>query len=84
MPINITNVLNKNHSRSINWWDGYAYQVPSKYTKSTRIRKVQYKFLYTEYQKKFLTQIEVRDNPNCSFRNKEQTGETTSSLLVLS
>ena len=56
----------------INWRDGYAYQGDSKYTKSTRIRKVQYKFLHTEYQKNFLTQIGVWDNPNCSLRNKEQ------------
>ena len=43
----------------INWRDGYAYQGASKYTKSTRIRMVQNKFLHTECQKNFLTQIGV-------------------------
>ena len=56
---------------SINWRD--AYQLASKYTKSTRILEFQFKFLHRRIATNdFLTKIGVRDNPNCSFCNGEQ------------
>ena len=56
---------------SINWRD--AYQLASKYTKSTRILEFQYKLLHRRIAtNEFLTKIGVRDNPNCSFCNEEQ------------
>ena len=56
---------------SIYWRD--AYQLASKYTKSTRILEFQYKVLHRRIATNdFLTKIGVRDNPNCSFCNGEQ------------
>lgn len=50
-----------------------GYQLASKYTKSTRILEFQYKFLHRRIATNdLLTNIGVRDNPNCSFSNKEQ------------
>ena len=56
---------------SIDWRD--AYQLASKYTKSTRIIEFQYKVLHRRIATNdFLTKIGVRDDPNCSFCNGEQ------------
>ena len=56
---------------SINWRD--AYQLASKYTKSTRILEFQYKSLHRRIATNdFLTKIGVWYNPNCSFCNGEQ------------
>ena len=56
---------------SIDWRD--AYQLASKYTKSTRILEFQYKVLHRRIATNdFLTKIGVRDDPNCSFCNGEQ------------
>jgi len=56
---------------SINWRD--AYQLASKYTKSTRILELQYKFLHRRIATNdFLTKIGIRDNPNCFFCNEEK------------
>ena len=56
---------------SINWQD--AYQLASKYTKSTRNLEFQYKFLHRRIATNdFLTKTGIRDNPNCSFCNEEQ------------
>ena len=61
----------QNDVDSINWRD--AYQLASKYTKSTKILEFQYKFLHRRIATNdFLTRIGVRDNPNCSFCNREQ------------
>ena len=50
-----------NNDDSINW--RYAYQLASKYTKSTRILEFQYKFLHRRIATNdFLTKIGVRDN----------------------
>ena len=56
---------------AIDWRD--AYQLASKYTKSTRIIEFQYKVLHRRIATNdFLTKIGVRDDPNCSFCNREQ------------
>ena len=56
---------------SSDWRD--AYQLASKYTKSTRILEFQYKVLHRRIATNdFLTKIGVRDDPNCSFCNGEQ------------
>ena len=61
----------QNDVDSINWRD--AYQLASKYTKSTKILEFQYKFLHRRIATNdFLTRIGVRDNPNCSFCDREQ------------
>ena len=61
----------QNDVDSINWRD--AYQLASKYTKSTTILEFQYKFLHRRIATNdFLTRIGVRDNPNCSFCNREE------------
>ena len=54
----------------INWSE--AYQLASKHTKSTRIIEFQYKFLHRRISTNdFLTKIGIKDNPNCSFCNRE-------------
>ena len=61
----------QNDDDSINWRD--AYQLASKYTKSTRILEFQYKVLHRRIATNdFLKKIGVRDNPNCSFCNGGQ------------
>ena len=61
----------QNDVDSINWRD--AYQLASKYTKSTKILEFHYKVLHRRIATNdFLTKIGVRDNPNCFFCNEEQ------------
>ena len=54
----------------INWSE--AYLLTSKHTKSTIIIEFQYKFLHKSIlTNNFLTKIGIKDNPNCSFCNRE-------------
>ena len=67
---------------SIKWRD--AYQLASKYTKSTRILEFQYKFLHRQIATNdFLTKIGVRVNPNCSFAMENSKSCSISFGLVL-